>query len=333
MPETTITLPPAWTLSASAFNWTPDVIRAQRRTVDLAAGIVADGLTDTIEIEAGQTFRGFPRTTDAEADELRSRLAAHGGRISIVGASLDDATPRGDRLTLDEREAFLLPQLRAAKRLGASAVRLPFGQAGSELLRRILPTLHELDLVLHEEIQGQQTPDTPSVAAAIDVLSDLDDPRLRVLVDISMFMPSLPPSYLEVLRRAGVPAELMTRLETEWRSPETHAAVIQLLGSGGVPPTVHTMYMNLLVRFGRSDASVIRSILPLVGAFHLKFWDLDDTDSRVSAPIRDLGRELADTDFSGTLCSEWGGHEWLDDEDATDMTRRHLDLARVALAA
>ena len=72
-------------------------------------------------------------------------------------------------------------------------------------------------------------------------------------------------------------------------------------------------------------------ILPLVGAFHLKFWDLDDADGRVSAPIRDLGAVLAGSDFAGTLCSEWGGHEWLD-ADAADMTRRHLALARSALA-
>ena len=72
--------------------------------------------------------------------------------------------------------------------------------------------------------------------------------------------------------------------------------------------------------------------MPLVGAFHLKFWDLDDTGGRVSRPIRDLGAELARTDFRGTLCSEWGGHEWLDD-DATRTTRAHLALARTALSA
>jgi len=78
----------------------------------------------------------------------------------------------------------------------------------------------------------------------------------------------------------------------------------------------------------------LRDILPLVGAFHLKFWDLDDADSRVSAPIRDLGSLLAisGSGFAGTLCSEWGGHEWLDDADAADVTRRHLALARAALA-
>lgn len=63
-----------------------------------------------------------------------------------------------------------------------------------------------------------------------------------------------------------------------------------------------------------------------------KFWDLDDADDRVSAPIRDLGAELARSRFTGTLCSERGGHEWLADADAADMTRRHLDLARSALA-
>jgi len=195
-----------------------------------------------------------------------------------------------------------------------------------------VPLLHELDLTYFEEIQGQQTPDAPATAAALDVLDALGDPRVRVLVDISMLMPSLPPSYLEMMAAAGLPAELVGRLATEWRSPETHAAVIDLLRSGGVPPHVHTPFMNLLVRFGRSDAAVIRPILPLVGAFHLKFWDLDDTDGRVSNPIRDLGDELARTTFVGTLTTEWGGHEWLEGETPTDMTRRHLALARAALA-
>jgi len=124
----------------------------------------------------------------------------------------------------------------------------------------------------------------------------------------------------------------VNRLATEWRSPDTHTAVVDLLRSGQVPPAVHTLYMNLLVRFGRSDASVLRDILPITGAFHLKFWDLDDTDGRVSNPIRDLGSELRATDFAGTFCSEWGGHEWIEGETATDITRRHLALARVALA-
>jgi hypothetical protein len=328
----TTQLPPAWTLAASAFNWTPDVIRAERPAPDIAVGIVADGIAPVIELEPGQLWRSFPATDDAEADAVRRDLDAAGGSVSIVGASLDDWLSTAERRDEAERLAFLLPQLHAARRVGAAGIRLPIGQAGEPLLRRLLPTLHELDLVLYEEIQGQQTPDSPTTAAAIEVIAGVDDPHVRLLVDLSMLMPALPTTYLAQLAEAGIPGDLLARLTDEWRDPATSAAVAALLLSGAVPPAIHTLYMNLLVRFGRSHAADLRGVLPLVGAFHLKFWDLDDADGHVSAPIRDLGRLLAPSRFAGTLCSEWGGHEWLLEADAADMTRRHLALARSALA-
>lgn len=329
----TTELPAQWTLSASAFNWTPDVIRAERPAAEIALGIVRDGVATTIELEPGQLWRSFPVPADVEVDAVRRELAASGGSVSIVGASLDDWAGRARRRSESERLAFLLPQLHAARRVGASGVRLPIGQAGETLLRWLLPSLHELDLVLYEEIQGQQTPDSPATAAAIEQIEAVDDPHVRLLVDISMLMPELPTSYLEELAAAGVPSELLARLTDEWRDPATAAAIVEFLRSGAVPPAIHTLYMDLLVRFGRSRATDLRDILPLVGAFHLKFWDLDDADGRVSTPIRDLGTLLADSGpgFAGTLCSEWGGHEWLDDADAAEMTRRHLALARTAL--
>ena len=323
-------LPAGWTLAASAFNWTPEVIRAESPAPQIAARIVGSGVARVIELEPGQLWRSFPESADAEVEALREQLSAAGGGVSIVGASLDDWLSPTRRRDEDERFAFLLPQLHAARRVGAAGVRLPIGQAGEPLLRRLLPVLADLDLVLFEEIQGQQTPDASGTAPAITTIARLDDPHVRVLLDISMLMPSLPPSYLDLLRRGGVDEALLARLGTDWRDPSTNAAVIDVLRSGGVPPQVHTAFMNLLVRFGRSRASDLRGILPLIGAVHLKFWDLDDTDGRVSAPIRELAGELAASGYAGTLCSEWGGHEWLDDDPA-DMTRRHLALAGEAL--
>ena len=322
-------LPDGWTLAASAFNWTPEVIRAERDAADIAVSIVADGTASVIEVELGQSLRSFPSPTREESEAVGGRVRAAGGRVSIVGASIDDWADAETRRSGDERLAFLMPQLHTACALGAEGVRLPIGQAGEPMLRRLLPTLHELELTLYEEIQGQQTPDWE--AAALEVIAGLDDPRVRVLVDISMLMPALPVSYLERIADAGLPSALVDRLRDEWRAPETAGAVVAALRDGSVPPDVQTLFMDLIVRFGRSDASVLRPILPLVGAFHLKFWDLDDADGRVSGPIRDLGALLAGTGFTGTLCSEWGGHEWLD-ADATRMTRAHLDLAVRTLA-
>ncbi|MBT2249341.1 restriction endonuclease subunit R [Arthrobacter sp. BHU FT2] len=326
----TASLPPGWTLCASAFNWVPDVIAAHRPAPEIVTAIVEEGVADTVELEPGLLWRSFPEPDGNEVDRFRSSLAAAGGRVSMVGVSLDDFSSPTRVRPPQERLDFLVPQLKAAARVGAAGVRLPIGQAGPDLLRRLLPLLHDMDLVLHEEIQGQQAPSAPATAEALENVASLDDPRLRILVDISMLMPALPVSYLDELSRGGVPADLVARLATEWQSPETQDAVVSFLRSGNVPPQVHTLYMNLLIRFGRSHPRDLHDVLPLVGAFHLKFWDLEDDGGRVSGPIRDLGRLLGSGGFTGTLTSEWGGHEWLRD-DPTAMTRQHLALAESAL--
>lgn len=322
---------PAWTLAASAFNWTPDLIRAESSATDIAVGIVSNGIAPVIEVELGQLWRSFPASSDAEAEALREAIAAAGGRVSIVGASIDDWASPTRRRDDDERLSFLLPQLRAAHRLGAAGIRLPIGQAGTALLERILPVLHDLGLVLFEEAQGPQTPSSPAHREAYETIARLGDPHLRLLIDISMLMPALPVTYLDRLRKSGLPEVFVDRLANEWRDPATTEAAVAMLRAGTVPPQAHTMFMNLLVRFGRSDAGDLRDVILLVGAAHLKFWDLDDSDDRISRPIREFANELRTVGFSGSLTSEWGGHEWLDD-DATDMTRRHLELARAALA-
>ena len=323
-------LPAGWVLTASSFNWTPEMIAGDRDAVDIAVGIVEDGLAAEIEAEPGQLWRSFPGRSEADAANFGGRLAAADGRVSILGASIDDWSPQGTRRTDDERFAFLLPQIEIAHQLGARGVRLPIGQAGRPLLERLLPILHDTGLTLFEEIQGSQTPGSPQAGAAIDQIVGIDDPHIRLLVDISMFMPAVPESYLARLEAGGVPSELIEVLRHHWRDPATVDAIVGLLRSGGVPAPVHTLYMDMLVRFGRSNATVIADVLPWIGAFHLKFWDLDDSDDRVSGPIRDLAALLRGREFDGTLCSEWGGHEWLDD-DPTTITRDHLALARRAL--
>ncbi|MFK0006372.1 restriction endonuclease subunit R [Paenarthrobacter sp. NPDC090520] len=324
-------LPAGWTLAASSFNWTPDIIKAERTPQDIVTDIAASGVADVVEVEPGSLWRSFPAPQDLEVDAFREELKAAGGRVSILGCSLDDYTTTTERRTTGQRLEFLVPQFDAARRVGATGVRLPIGQAGPELLELVQPLLHDLDLVLFEEIQGQQDPRNPRVQPALDHIAALDDPRIRVLVDISMLMPALPVSYLDELARGGVSPVLCNRLESEWKDPATNDAIMAALRSGTVPPRIHTLFMNLLIRFGRSDAADLKEILPLVGGFHLKFWDLDDADQRVSGPIEELGHLLAQEGFTGTLTSEWGGHEWLRD-DPSEMTRRHLALAAKSLA-
>ncbi|MHC2998527.1 restriction endonuclease subunit R [Microbacterium sp. HJ5] len=325
-------LPAGWTLSASAFNLTPTVIEAERPATEIAASLIADGLATDIEVELGQLWRSFPQPTAVEAQAFRDDLTARGGRVSIVGGSIDDWAGPSRRRTDDERFDFLLPQLQTVAALGATGLRLPLGQAGPALLERLVPVLTELDIVLFEEAQGSGSPSNPAFAPAYDTLDRIGDPHVRLLVDISMLMPALPVTYLDLLDRSDLPRVLLRRLREDWADPATTGAVVEVLRSGEVPPSIHTLYMNLLVRFGRSRIDELDPVLHLLSAAHLKFWDLDDADDRVSQPVRDLGGALRRVEFTGTLCSEWGGQEWLDD-DPIDATRAHLELAASALSA
>jgi hypothetical protein len=325
-------LPTAWTLSASAFNLTAEVVRAERTAPDLAVDLVDREIATSIEVELGQLWRGFPTPSTNDTTEFRERLTAAGGRVSIAGASIDEWDGPTRRRSDDERALFLEPQLRAAAAIGAAGVRLPIGQAGPVLTARILPLLDQLDLVLFEEVQGHQTPQHPDFIRAYEALADLDHPRVRLLLDISMLMPALPETYLGRLAQGGLDETLLARLRHDWSDPATHTAVVDHLRAGRVPRSIHTLYMNLLVRFGRSDVAEIEPFIPLLAGVHLKFWDLEDSAGRISQPIRELGASLRRGRFGGTLCSEWGGLEWLDD-DPWDMTARHLAMARTALAA
>lgn len=317
-----------WALSASSFNWTRDILRAEDDPFDILARDAAD-VCDLMEVELGQCFRSFPDMDDREVAVLRSRLDTAGVDVSIVGLSLDELSSRETQRSSGERLAFLEPQLRAAARLGAHGVRLPFGQPGGELLSAVLPLLHELELTFYQEIQGTQGPGQPEFQQTMSELSDLSDPHFAVLLDASMVTHELPTTYLERLRSSGVPGSLVDRVTREWGEPETARAVRECLAAGLVPLAALPLFMTMVVRFGSWSVADLSPVLPWVKAVHLKFWDLDDTNGRVTAPLGDLITELFNSGFAGTLCSEWGGHDWyLGPESATEMTRSHLALVR-----
>jgi hypothetical protein len=285
-----------------------------------------------VEVELGQCFRSFPRMDEEEVDQLRLALDAHGARVSIVGLGLDDYTSLVHHRTGAERLSFLEPQLRAAHRLGAHGVRLPFGQPDHALLDALAPRLDALDLVLYLEIQGPQGPGSPGYEETMATLADGSNRRLKLLLDASMVTPMLPTSYLDCLGRSGVSASLVDRVTHEWGEPATTKAVRDCLAEDHVPPHAMALYMTMVVRFGTWAVADLEPLLPYTGAAHLKFWDLDDADGRVTHPLHQLGTALDRHGFTGTLCSEWGGHDWYEGrESATEMTRRHLELVRSTL--
>ena len=113
--------------------------------------------------EPGQLWRSFPEPDDADVDAFGERLAAAGGSRQHRGREPRRlVSPHGTRRTDAERLAFLAAAAaRRAPRRARRACACRSDRRASRCCDALLPILHELDLVLFEEIQGQQTPDSP----------------------------------------------------------------------------------------------------------------------------------------------------------------------------
>jgi hypothetical protein len=162
----------------------------------------------------------------------------------------------------------------------------------------------------------------------LELVGGLSTDRVRFLLDLSLCMPALPNSYVEALHRHGAGPALIGSLQDAWNAAD-HRAVTALLRAeldAAAPPQLAALYVTPLTRFGCTTVADWRWFLPNVAAVHLKYWNLDDRDGAVSTPIRDLRAALADVGFTGTFCSEWGGHEWMPRADPAAMTRGHRHL-------
>jgi hypothetical protein len=179
-----------------------------------------------------------------------------------------------------------------------------------------------------EEVQGPCRPDSEQLHRRLELVESLATERVRFLLDLSLCMPALPTSYVEALHRHGAAPALIESLREAWTAADHHAvtALLRAELDATESPQLASLYVTPLTRFGCTTVADWRWFLPSVAAVHLKYWDLDDRDGAVSTPIRDLRAALADLGFSGTFCSEWGGHEWMPDADPFAMTMGHRRL-------
>ena len=150
-----------WTLCASSCKRMPrDPCGAPDcpdNVADIAASVVR-----AVELEPGGVWRSFPAGRNAEVDGMRQALELQGACQHRRGqpGPFHLGAPRR---SLQERLYFLAPQLHAAHRVGPAGIRVRSDRRAPNC-SAWYAALHALDLVLYEEIQGQQVPGKLAVA-------------------------------------------------------------------------------------------------------------------------------------------------------------------------
>ncbi len=321
---------PAPTWAVTMFSFTNELHERSRTPDQLMREVIDTGLSSAIEVDAAQHFPSFPRISDDDIAGFRRQLDATGATPTMMGAYLDARLDSRGPRNADEAHEFLSSQIDAAARMGFFAVRVSVGAVPPELAERLLPQLDRLDVQILEEVQAGALPDSPAIDRSRRVREQLQTDRLGFVFDSSLVMAGLPRTWVARLLDSGVPASVITEVDELWRShdPAGYQRMRELIDPLELPASAVRRLEMPFRRFGCTSVDEWTEFLGETTSVHLKYWDLDDTDGIVSGPTGQIKRALAAVGYSGFVCSEWGGHDWLetDTSSAFEMTARHRAL-------
>jgi hypothetical protein len=318
----------SWTVTM--FSFTNELVLGYQSPNQLLRSIADEHLANSVELDNFQHFATAPDISDEEVEEFRSLVDERGFNLVEMGIYLDAALHPGRLMDDSERIDYLARQIRSARRLGFSAVKMMFG-VDFAILDGLVPVLEQERVVLNQEVQGATRPDSPELDRQRDYAATRGQGLLGFVFDSSACMAACPVTYLDELRRLGVPKDVVRILEEDWpsdRTSSTREAVEALTKDLDLPAQTKVRLGMPFMRFGNTPVEEFREFLHSCSVVQLKYWDLEDDANRVSGPMASVARELQRLDYAGPLTSEWGGHEWLSGPgfDAVSMTRGHRAL-------
>lgn len=315
--------------AVTMFSFTNEMMAARATPDELLARVGAEALGRAIEVDAAQHFTSFPRIDAVEMDAFRATVDAQAMSPTLLGIYLDFRLDAGRPRTEDEALDFLTAQCRAAASMGFMGVRVGLGAIPPGVTQRLLPELEALELRLLEEVQGGVRPTSPLLDARREWRARLDTDRLGFVLDTSVAMAGLPATWTATMRSRGVPSNVLIEVERVWRSGRADAftAVQALTAEAGIPAGLSRQIAAICHRFGSGLISDWLDFIGEASVVHLKYWDLDDEEQQLTA-LRSIRSALETSGYSGFVCSEWGGHDWIESSDASgyELTRRHRAL-------
>ncbi|WP_136587623.1 hypothetical protein [Microbacterium hydrothermale] len=320
---------PDMTWAVTMFSFTNELHERERTADELLRGVASAAVADAVEVDAAQHFASFPAFARTEIDAFRRSIDASGLTPTMMGAYLDRRIDARGPRSMDDDLEMLSRQAHAASVMGFFGIRISLGSVHAGLREQLLPDLERWGVRLLFEVQAGARPDSPAIDEIRRQRDKLDTDRIGFVFDTSLIMSAVPPTWREALLADGVPDALLIEVEDLWQS---HASdgwrrTQDAIAGMSLPPAAIRRLEMPFRRFGCADIVDWDDFFDDVMSVHLKYWDLDER-GRTADETRVVKDALRRHGYRGFVCSEWGGHDWLDSDThpALEMTRRHRAL-------
>ncbi len=300
--------------AVTMFSFTNELLLAAQSPLEIVDQAASQTQATNFELDGPQFFRNYPNPIAGEIDELKSWLAKTGNSIVTIGGYADRALGSKRLRSSGEIVDLVAKQLELAGTLGARNLRLQADALTFEETALLHKKAEKSSVTIVFELQGSMAPDAPLSLECLRIVRELKSPNVKLMFDTSLFMRRFPPTFKSYLNSIGIDEVQVSNIEKLWLVNDLanfRGTLLGAINSGDLPPQIQAALPTLLSRFGHSRPIDWIEYAPHVAYVHLKFWDESNEDQAVSDPVLEAARLLAEFDFEGYYCAEWGGHDWL----------------------
>jgi hypothetical protein len=279
-----------------------------------------------VEVIGFQSIKGFPHVSD----EFAARFKAIMGELGLVPTSLainaDASIRRGSRLDDEQMARYLEPQIRAAAKLGFPVVRSQFA-ASAESTRMLVPLLEQLNIKLGPEVHSPLGPRSYPVMAYREMYDKVNSPMLGFVPDFGANAQTVPPGYLNVLRRRGMREDWLQfalsvwsgQGEPAWKRDEFNRQAAEMNIPAGAASALSVMFSILTNYEPECWAEIMHQIVHV----HGKFYEFDASGDEAAIPYRRLMNTFTKGGYEGWISAEWEGHIWSTGDGFDEVVQLH----------
>ena len=324
-----------FTLGTTLFSCTNEYLRLEYSFEQLLEQVALRKLGPGVELVGFSHIRGFPEVSDAFADRFRELMALHGLKPTCLSVNADMGIRRGTWMTDEQAAEYFAPQLRAAAKLGFPVVRTQLA-APPAVLERLLPLIEELGLKVGPEVHAPWSVSSPVVVGYREMYERLKSPLLGFVPDFGASARALPPTYLEYLRAAGMPADLQELAvgiwngpgEAQWKRDQFSRLAAERRADPSAVSGLSVMFSILSHQSPREWLEIMDRIIHV----HCKFYDFDPQGSEPAIPYEELLPVFVEGGYRGAMSSEWEGHMYQLGS-GLEAVQKHHALCRRILAS
>ncbi|MGN7949698.1 sugar phosphate isomerase/epimerase family protein [Microbacterium sp. 22215] len=324
-------------LGTTLYSFTNEWVARKFDLEQIVKEVAGRGIGPGVEIVGFQSIRNYPHVDDSFVNFWRGLLDTYGLVGTSLGSNIDVAL-RPDRfLNTDEMLDYLAVQIEAARRLQFPILRIQMG-ATPEVLELAAPIAERAGVTLGMEIHAPEGALTPAVVRVRELYDRLQSERLGFIPDFSSTMRAIPPGFVDLGARAGIPQKQLATLQEIWAQDglphERYATWSEGAQAAGVDADAIAEMQLAFAMFGHETVESWAEILPQTVHVHGKFYSFEN-GIEPSIDYEKAIRVLVEGGYSGSISSEWEGHTFteVDDVDVAALIKQHHELETAVITS